>query len=166
MRVTIVVAVAKNSVIGRDGGLAWKISDDLKRFRALTVGKPVIMGRKTFQSIGKPLKGRVSIVVSRTKTSQEGVVVARTFEEALTRAAEAARQSGADEICVIGGADIYRQALAIADRIHLTEVDAVVDGDAHFPAIDPADWKRRADGGCEQSPQNQHNCRYFILDRR
>lgn len=166
MRITIVVAVARNGVIGKNGGLAWKISDDLKRFRALTMGKPVVMGRKTFQSIGKPLKGRANIVVSRSSAPIEGVAVARTFEEALAIAADAAAASDADEICVIGGAEIYRQALGIADRIHLTEVDAEIEGDVHFPAIDPADWKKRPDGASEKSLQNEHSCRYFILDRR
>jgi dihydrofolate reductase len=166
MRVSIVVAVAKNGVIGRDGGLAWKISDDLKRFRALTMGKPVIMGRKTFQSIGKPLKGRANIVVSRSSALIDGAAVARSFEDALTMGADDAAATGADEICIIGGAEIYRQALKVADRIHLTEVDAAIDGDVHFPAIDPAEWVRRAEGGCEKSLQNEHSCRYFILDRR
>ncbi len=166
MRISLVVAVAKNGVIGRNGGLAWKISDDLKRFRALTTGKPVVMGRKTFDSIGKPLKGRTNIVVSRSMAPQDGVILARTVDDALRLAADAAARLGVDEICVIGGAEVYRRTLPLADRIHLTEVDALVDGDVHFPEIDPAAWTRTPDGGCEKSVRNEHTCRFFILDRR
>ncbi len=166
MRISLIVAVAENGVIGRDGALAWKISDDLKRFRALTTGKPVIMGRKTFDSIGKPLPDRINIVVSRTMAPREGVVIARTIEEALRLGAEAAAHLDAAEIFIIGGADIYAATLPIADRIHMTEVDAEIDGDVRFPELDAADWMRRADGGAARSDRNEHDCRFFILDRR
>lgn len=166
MRITLVVAVSRNGVIGRDGGLAWKISDDLKRFRMLTIGKPVVMGRKTYDSIGKPLSGRINIVVSRSMLAEEGVVIARTIEEALTLGRDAAAHLDAEEICVIGGAAIYETTLPLADRVHLTEVEAEIDGDAHFPAIDPAGWTRRLVGGCAKSVRNEHSCAFFVLDRR
>lgn len=166
MKIAIIVAVARNGVIGRNGGLAWKISDDMKRFRALTTGKPVVMGRKTYDSIGKPLPNRANIVVSRSMAPADGVIVVRDVDAALARAREEALRMGADEICIIGGAEIYRKLLAHADRIHLTEVAADIDGDTHFPMLDPDAWNRRLAGGCEKSAQNEYNCEYFILDRR
>jgi len=166
MRVALVVAVARNGVIGRGGALAWKISDDLKRFREITMGKPVVMGRKTFDSIGKPLPGRENIVVSASMAAREGVVVARSIEEALQSASAAAARLDADEICVIGGAEIYAKTLPIAGRIYLTAVEAEVDGDVRFPPIEPADWTRRLVGRVEKSPRNEHACDYFVLERR
>lgn len=166
MRLSLVVAVAKNGVIGREGGLAWKISDDLKRFKELTIGYPVIMGRKTFNSIGKPLPKRTNIVVSRTMNDREGVIVARSVDEAIEAATEAARRMGVDEIFVIGGADLYAKTLPLADRIHLTEVDAIVEGDVWFPPFDSSNWSRRSVGRAEKSTGNEHACEFYILDRR
>lgn len=166
MRLSLVVAVAKNGVIGRDGGLAWRISDDLKRFKELTTGHPVIMGRKTFDSIGKSLPKRVNIVVSRTMNDREGVIVARSVEQAIEAATDAAKRMGVDEIFVIGGADLYAKTLPLADRIHLTEVDAIVEGDVRFPPFDTSDWRRRPLGRAEKSAGNEHACGFYILDRR
>ncbi|MCB2113327.1 MAG: dihydrofolate reductase [Parvularculaceae bacterium] len=166
MRLALIVAAARNGVIGRNGGLAWKISDDLKWFRRQTTGKPVIMGRRTFDSIGKALPDRVNIVVSRTMAPVEGVIVERTIEDALRRGAEAASASDVDEFFIIGGAELYASTLALADRIYLTAVDADVDGDARFPPIDPKDWIRRLAGRAEKSARNEHACEFFILDRR
>lgn len=166
MRLSLVVAVAKNGVIGRDGGLAWKISDDLKRFKELTTGHPVIMGRKTFDSIGRPLPKRVNIVVSRTIDDRESVIVARSVEQAIEAATDAAKRMGVDEIFVIGGADLYAKTLPLADRIHMTEVDAAVEGDVWFPPFDPAQWRRRSAGRAEKSARNEHACEFYILDRR
>jgi dihydrofolate reductase len=166
MRVSIVVATARNGVIGREGGLAWRISDDLKRFRALTTGHPVIMGRRTYDSIGGKLPERINIVVSRTMLVTEGLVIARTVEEALRFGADAAAHLDVEDIFVIGGAEIYAATLPIASRIHLTAVDADVDGEARFPAIEPKDWTKRPVGGAERSSRNEHSCGFFILDRR
>lgn len=166
MRISLIVAAARNGVIGRGGGLAWKISDDLKRFRQLTLGHPVIMGRKTFESIGRPLPGRTNIVISRSMGEAQGVIVVRTIEEALAAAKGAATRHGVDEAFVIGGAEIYTRMLDCADRIHLTEVDADVQGDAFMPRIDPADWERHLAGRAHQSAKNEFNCSFFILDRR
>jgi dihydrofolate reductase len=165
MRVAIVVAVARNGVIGRDGGLAWRISDDLRWFRSVTTGKPVVMGRRTFDSIGKPLPNRVNIVVSRTMDARDGVVVATSVEEALRLGAEAAAHLDADEVCVIGGGEIYAATLPLASRLYLTEVEAEVEGDTRFPATDLAGWSRRRVGGAEKSSRNEHSCGFFILDR-
>jgi len=166
VRIALVVAVARNGVIGRAGGLAWRISDDLRHFRRVTLGKPVVMGRRTFDSIGKPLPGRANIVISRRSGSLPGAVLARSLPEALAEAEAAARRLGAEETCVIGGGEIYRAALPVAGRIYLTEVDAEPEGDTHFPAIDEAEWVRRLTGDAPQGPTNEHACRFFILDRR
>ncbi len=165
MRLSIIVAVARNGVIGRGGGLAWRISDDLKRFKETTTGHPVVMGRKTFDSIGKPLPDRANIVVSRKMPGREGVIAARSLEEAIEIAESEAAGLGVDEVFIIGGADIYRKILPRCDRIYLTEVDADVEGDVYFPPLDPAEWRRRWTGAASRSARNEHDCRFFILDR-
>lgn len=131
MTLSLIVAVSENGVIGRANRLPWRLPEDLQRFRRLTTGHPVIMGRKTFESIGKPLPGRTSIVVSRTERFP-GTITARSLDEALE---EAARAPGADATFVIGGGEVYREALPLAARIHLTRVHARVDGDATFPEL-------------------------------
>jgi dihydrofolate reductase len=141
MRQVIVVAVSRNGIIGRDGDMPWRLSTDLKRFKALTSGKPVIMGRKTFQSIGKPLPGRANIVVSRAADfAPELVTVANSLEQAITLAKALAVAAGVDEICIIGGGEIYRQAMLTADMLHVTHVEGDVEGDTSFPEINPAVW--------------------------
>lgn len=162
----LVVAVAENDVIGVDGGLAWKISDDLKWFKSVTMGKPIIMGRKTFDSIGRALPGRDNIVVTRASDfAAEGVFVVRSLEAATRLGRECAETGGANEVCVIGGAEIYAQMIDQADRIYLSEVDAKVAGDAYFPAYDSARWVRTHHSSCAQGPKNQYSCEFFILDR-
>lgn len=141
-RLVLVVARAENGVIGKDGGMPWRLSSDLKRFRQLTIGKPVIMGRKTFESIGKALDGRDNIVVSRNPAfDAEGIVLARSFDEALSIARRCASKRGAEEIAVIGGAQIYDLALERAETIELTEVHATPEGDTFFPEPDKAAWR-------------------------
>jgi len=138
MTISLIVAQGDNRVIGRQGGMPWHLSGDFKFFKATTMGKPVIMGRKTHQSIGRPLPGRTNIVVTRDPAfAAEGVELARD----LTAALELAAATGSPEIMVIGGAEIYRQALADADRIYLTEVHLSPDGDAHFPALAADEWR-------------------------
>lgn len=135
-------AVAENGVIGRDNALPWRISSDLKRFRALTMGKPVVMGRKTFLSIGKPLDGRTNIVVSRDASfAAPGIVTAAALDAALAVARGDALRRGADAIVVIGGSEIFEQTMAFADRLDITQVHAKPAGDAHFPKIDPKVWR-------------------------
>jgi dihydrofolate reductase len=140
--IAFVVAVAENGVIGRDGGLPWRQSSDLKRFRQLTMGKPIVMGRKTFQSIGKPLDGRDNIVVSRDPAFRpDGVEVAATAPQALSIARAAACRRQVDEIMVIGGAQIYAELLPDAGRIYLTRVHCRDEGDAHFADLEPGIWR-------------------------
>jgi len=142
VRISLVAAVAENGVIGANGDMPWRLSTDQKRFRRLTMGKPVIMGRKTFESIGKPLAGRVNIVVTaQAGFRPEGVVVAPSLAAALVAAEETARATGDEEIMVMGGSQIYETAIGLADRLYITHVAAAPAGDAHFPAIDPAEWR-------------------------
>ncbi len=142
MRVAIIAAVAGNGVIGRDGGLPWRLSGDLWRFRALTIGKPVVMGRKTYQSIGRPLPGRRNIVITRDSTRLSGAVDAvPDLRAALDLGATAAVELGADEILVIGGAEVYREAMNMADIIYMTEVHAAAEGTVTFPLPLGAEWR-------------------------
>jgi dihydrofolate reductase len=138
-RIAFVVAVARNGVIGRQGKLPWRVSSDLKRFKAITFGKPVIMGRKTWESLPKrPLPGRANIVITRDRGYEtEGAVVTASVAEALAQA----RRTESEEICVIGGSDIFRQMLPMADRLYLTEIDLSPEGDVVFPPLDPKAWR-------------------------
>jgi dihydrofolate reductase len=143
-----VVAAAENGVIGRDNGLIWRIRTDLRRFRALTLGRPLVMGRKTFQSIGKPLPGRETIVVTRDPGfSAPGAHVAHGLDAALNLAQELGTRLNADSVVIAGGAQIYAETMGLVDRIHMTLVKASPPGDALFPPIDPARFRevRRED---------------------
>jgi dihydrofolate reductase len=139
--VAIIAAVARNGVIGADGAMPWRLSSDLRRFKALTLGHPVVMGRRTFESIGRPLPGRTNIVISRRPDfAPEGAVVVASLEAALEEARRTAAAAGVDTLFVIGGGEIYRAALPHADRLLITHVDAAPEGDTRFPAIEAADW--------------------------
>ncbi|GGA97638.1 dihydrofolate reductase [Brucella endophytica] len=164
--ISLVVAIAQNGVIGRDNGLPWRLSTDMKRFKAITMGKPVIMGRKTWESIGRPLPGRVNIVVTRDATfSPEGAEMAHSVESALELARARAAEAGVDEICVIGGGEIYRQSLPLADRLHVTEVVGEVEGDTTFPVIDPATWRKVSVEEVEAGEKDSHATRYIIYEK-
>jgi dihydrofolate reductase len=137
-----VVAMARNGVIGRDGGLPWHISGDLKYFKRVTMGKPVVMGRKTYESIGRPLPGRCNIVVTRNAAFQpEGIVKADSLTEALAAGQAAAEAAGAEEVCIIGGGEIFAATLDRARRLYVTEIEADPAGDTFFPDIDPTLWQ-------------------------
>lgn len=164
--VALIVAAAENGVIGAQGGLPWRISDDLKHFKSLTLGKPVVMGRKTYQSIGRPLPGRRVIVVSRDQTLRlDGVAVADGLDAALRLARRAAVDLEADEIMIAGGAEIYRAAARDAGRLYLTRVLAEVEGDARFDLSDFLGWRRTLLGVAEQKPGNDFGCEFLRLDR-
>ena len=138
----LVAAVADNGVIGQGGGLPWRLKSDMRNFRAVTMGKPVVMGRKTYLSIGRPLPGRTNIVVSRDPGfTAPGVLVAASLDVALGAARADAQRRGAAAIMVMGGAEIYRQAMPFATRLEITQVHMKVEGDAVFPPIDPAIWQ-------------------------
>jgi len=133
--ITLIVAVADSGVIGRDNGLPWHLPEDLKRFKRLTMGKPMVMGRRTFESIGKPLPGRLNIVVTRdTNYRREGVTAVHDVDGALRAAGDA------PEVMVIGGAELFRALLPRAGRIHLTRVHGNIEGNVMWPALDERDW--------------------------
>jgi dihydrofolate reductase len=143
--IILIAAVAENGTIGRGNALPWRLKSDMQHFRALTMGKPLIMGRKTFLSIGKPLKGRTTIVVTRERAFMTaGAVVAPSLDVALSAARGDALRRHADAIVVAGGAEIYAQALPFASRLLITRVHRRVDGDALFPTIDPEIWREAA----------------------
>ena len=138
----LVAAVADNGVIGRSGALPWRLKSDLQYFRAVTMGKPVVMGRKTYSSLAKPLAGRTNIVVSRNPTfTAPGVIATTSIESALTVARGDALRRAADAVAVIGGADLYRETIAAADRLVITKVHLDPEGDTIFPTIDQELWK-------------------------
>jgi dihydrofolate reductase len=144
MEVFLIAAVADNGVIGARGAIPWRLKSDMQRLKALTIGKPVVMGRKTFASIGRPLPGRTNIVVTRDAGFRKpGVVVTTSFADARAVALGDALRRSAD-IAVIGGAEIYAQWMACADRLEITEVHARPEGDTYFAAIDAADWQEVA----------------------
>jgi dihydrofolate reductase len=146
MQIVLIAAIAENGVIGRDGGMPWRLKSDMRHFRGLTLGKPVVMGRKTYLSLSiKPLPGRTNIVVSRDKDfTLAGAIVAPSLEAALEAARGDALRRGVDAVMVIGGADIYAQAMPFAQRLEITRVHLTADGDAAFPPIDPAVWRQSA----------------------
>ena len=149
-KVVLVAAVADNGVIGRDGDIPWRIPEDMKHFRAVTSGNPVVMGRLTYESIGRPLPQRTNIVVTRDPNwSAEGVTVVGSVDEALEAAREAARGSGGD-VMVMGGAQVYEATIGAADVQVLTEVHQSPEGDTHYPSFDRSEWvetRREPHGG-------------------
>jgi dihydrofolate reductase len=157
-RIAIILfaAVADNGVIGRGNALPFRQSSDLKRFKSLTMGKPVLMGRKTYLSIGKPLPGRTNIVVSRNGDfAAPGIVVAGTLDAALAVARGDALRRGVDEVIVIGGTDIFQQSMALADRIEITHVHTRPAGDTYFPPIDAAYWREAARSEHPAGPKDE-----------
>lgn len=161
--ISFVVAVARNGVIGKDGGLPWRLPSDLRRFRAITMGKPVVMGRRTWESLPrKPLPGRRNIVVTRQQGYEaEGAEVAGSVEEAVALAA----QSDVEEIAVIGGAEIFAQLMPRAGRIYLTEVDLAPEGDTFFTGFEPESWYEVACEEHERRPEDSAKFRLRTLDR-
>ena len=158
-RLTLVVAVAENGIIGRDGGLPWRLPDDLKHFRRLTLGNTVLMGRKTFESLGKPLEGRANWVLTRDAAfAPAGAQVFRDLDAALA-------QPPQGELLVIGGAELYRQTLPLASRLELTQVHAQVEGDTHFPDFDAKQWRETARVDHAADERHAHAYSFLTLDR-
>jgi dihydrofolate reductase len=164
--IVLIAAVAANGGIGRDNRLLWRLKSDLAHFRATTAGKPLVMGRKTFESFGgKPLPKRLNIVCSRQPgLTLPGAVVTGSLDAALAIAHAEALRSGADEIAVLGGADIYAQALPLADRLVITHVEAAPEADAVFPAIDPSIWTGAELFTAQAGPGDDHAFR--VVDYR
>jgi dihydrofolate reductase len=149
LKLTLVAALADNGVIGRDGGLPWHLTDDLKRFKSLTMGKPILMGRRTFDSIGRALPGRRNLVLTRRPAS-----LPPGLEAVDSLAAAIAACAGEPELCVIGGAELYRQALPLATRLELTQVHATIEGDVLFPEYDHSEWRETSRG--ERAADERH----------
>lgn len=167
-RIALVVARARNGVIGRDGDLPWRLKSDMAFFKQVTMGKPIVMGRKTWDSLPRrPLPGRLNIVVTRQSGFvADGAEVFSSIGAALERAREQAAADGTEEVCVIGGAQIYAETLGEAGRLYLTEVDAEPDGDAHFPDPDPAKWAEVSRDRREPGEGDDHAFTIRVLDRR
>jgi dihydrofolate reductase len=166
MNILLVAAIAQNGVIGRGNALPWRLKSDMQHFRALTMGKPVVMGRKTYLSIGRPLKGRTTIVVSRDRDfAAPGIVVAPSLDAALTTARGDALRRNADTIVVAGGADIYAQAMPLATHLAITHVHKHIDGDAYFPAIDPNEWHESARSEHEAAAEDEAAFAFVTYER-
>jgi dihydrofolate reductase len=171
MRITLVVAVARNGIIGEHGSLPWRLPSELKRFKEITLGHPCVMGRKTFEGViaalGKPLPGRDNIVVTRNAAfAYRDVEVVGSIAAALALGRVRAEARGVDDVMVIGGGEVYAATLPLADRIYLTRVEAEVDGDTHFPELDAADWIEAAREAHRAGPRDTADFTIVTLDRR
>jgi dihydrofolate reductase len=163
----LICALSNNYVIGRDNQLPWRLPADLAHFKQLTLGHPIIMGRKTFDSIGRPLPGRANLVVTRQAGwSAEGVDVVHSLEQALNKARELAHSTGKRRIYLIGGAELYAQALPLAQHLELTWVDAQIEGDAFFPQVDPQTWVAVAQNQHSADQANLYAYTFASYDRR
>lgn len=166
LRLALIVAKASNDVIGRGNALPWYLPNDLKYFKQVTLGKPIIMGRRTWESLKRPLPGRTNIVITRQAGYEAaGAKVVPGLEQALTLAESVAFIEGRDEVVVIGGAQIYQQALPRTDRIYLTEVHADIEGDTHFPALDVSQWREIAREDFSAEGANPYDYSFVVYDR-
>lgn len=166
MRISLIVAVAENGVIGANGKLPWRLSADLKTFRRLTMGKPLVMGRKTFQSLKGPLDGRDNIVLTSDPFFEaDGVSVVDSLADAMTLARTLGLARGADEVMVIGGADVFRAALPQANRIYWTVVHSKPEGDVHFPYLDLSSWTEVESVELPSSDKDDVTATFKVLDR-
>lgn len=166
MRISMIWAMAQNRVIGRNNKLPWHLPNDLKYFKQVTTGKPIIMGRKTFDSIGKPLPNRVNIVISRDTSYQAaGIKVVNSVEQALELAEAECLVSGADEAVVIGGAEIYKVCLPYAERLYITFVHADVHGDAYFPDFDLSQYKELGRDDFSADGPNPYDYSFAVFER-
>ncbi len=162
MRITIIAAVAQNGVIGRAGDLPWRLPDDLAQFKRRTLSKPIVMGRRTWESLRGPLRDRLNLVVTRRPEYEaKGAEIVGSLDAALARA----KASGAEEVCIIGGGELYAEAIARADRLVITHVDASVDGDAFFPEIDFSGWRVIEEERHEADARHAYPFRIVVYER-
>ena len=164
MKIALIVAASQNHVIGLDNQLPWHLPEDLQYFKAVTMGKPILMGRKTFDSIGRPLPGRVNIVLTRdTNWTAQGVEVVNNLDAAIAASEKACKAADVDELMIIGGEQIYRKFLPVANKLYLTKVEAEIEGDAYFPVIDSNQWRQVA----EKIPEKvgNYSYRFVVLER-
>ena len=165
--VVIVAAVAENGVIGAENDMPWRLSTDLKRFKRITLGKPVVMGRKTFLSLGKPLPGRPNVVITHDPGfAAEGATVVHSFAEGLAVARQLATELRADDVIIGGGGQIYAEAMASADRLEITRVHATPEGDTRFPPIDPGVWEEVARETPERGEKDSADVTFLTYRRR
>jgi dihydrofolate reductase len=165
--VALVVAVGENGAIGKDGALPWRLHSDMRYFRKVTMGKPIVMGRRTFESLPRVLDGRLNIVLSRdTSFEARGAVVAHDLEEALTVARRETERSDAGEIMVIGGAEVFRAVFPQAGRIYLTEVEAAPEADTWFPDFDRSEWREVSREAHPAGPKDDCAFNFVVLDRK
>jgi len=164
MKIALIVAASQNNVIGLDNQLPWHLPEDLQYFKSVTMGKPILMGRKTYDSIGRPLPGRTNIVLTRdVDWMADGLQVVNDLDSAIAASKKACSASGSDELMIIGGEQIYRKFLPVASKLYLTKVEAEIEGDAYFPAIDPTQWQQVA----EKIPEKvgNYSYRFVVLER-
>jgi dihydrofolate reductase len=167
MKIVLVAAIGENGVIGREGALPWRLKSDMQHFKKLTIGKPVIMGRKTFESIGKALKDRTNIVITRdAKFTAPGIVTAPDFEAALALARADAKRRATDEIMVIGGSAVFAAAMPLAARLEVTHVHSGTPGDVAFPPIDPALWRETQRTEHPAGPDDEASFAVATYERR
>lgn len=165
-KLSLIVAKSRNGVIGVDGDLPWRLRGDLQMFKRVTMGKPVIMGRKTWESLPFPLPGRPNVVVTRDKGyAAKKAEVLTSVPDAIGRGFELAGQRGVDEIMLIGGAQLYAALLKYCDRMYITEVDVMINGDAHFPAIDESQWRISRETDWQQGEGDDHRYRFLQYER-
>jgi dihydrofolate reductase len=167
VRVAMIAGVAENGVIGVEGRIPWRLPSDMAFFKRTTMGKPIVMGRKQYESVGRPLPGRTNLVVSRRPGYQpDGVIVINDLEAAIDHAIAIAEADGADEAMVIGGGEIYAQAMGRADRLYISHVALRPAGEVVFPDIDPALWRLVGEPPVEPSPKDEAAYRIAVYDRR
>ncbi len=166
MKLAVIVAQATNRVIGRGNKLPWHLPEDLQYFKKVTLGKPIIMGRKTYESIGRPLPGRTNIVVTRdTDYARPGIEVVHSLGDAVTLAGSLCEINGVDEAMLIGGAELYAQAMPLAERLYLTQVHASVEGDAYFPVFNRQAWRELGREDYPASGCNPFDYSFIVLER-
>lgn len=166
MRIALIVALSDNRVIGRNNQMPWHLPEDLKYFKRVTMGKTILMGRKTFESIGRPLPGRTNVVITRQRTWQaDGVRVVHSLSEGLELATSLSLIDANEEVIVIGGAQIYRETLPRAQRLYLTEVHAQIEGDTFFPEISDHEWRETGREDHQPEPANPYSHSFVVLDR-
>jgi len=165
--VALIAGVARNNVIGANGGIPWRIPSDMAFFKRTTMGKPIVMGRKQYETVGRPLPGRTNIVVTRQRNYRlEGVIVVQNLAEALEKAQEIAVKDGASEVMVIGGGEIYAQAMPLAQRLYISHVDLAPAGDIVFPPIDAAVWQVVEEPEVTPSERDDAAFRVRVYERR
>lgn len=162
MKLSLIAAIDEGHLIGTEGGLPWHLPADMKNFRAVTMGKPIIMGRATYESIGKPLDGRTNVIITRnTDYHAEGCIVTHSIEDAI----KASEQTSADEAIIIGGGQLYNQTIEQADRLYLTLIRSHLVGDTHFPDYTQYEWKEASNTKLHADDKNAFDMNFIVLDR-